>query len=144
MIDHRCRISTILSSSPTLISERVTRAIHKGGQKNNSMSNARKRDGYLHRRLGYVSTQSGSIHYSCLVFLLTCLFSQVSSSPTPEPNITYHNGLSTTSLYDQARTFNVRVIAATCAAISMTASFVAFYWFYRMEKRFRHRYAHYC
>ena len=104
------------------------------------MSNVGKGDKCLRRRFPYTSAQSDSIHNPYLVLLFTCLFSQVSSSPMPGPHIAHHNGLPTTSLYDQARTFNVRVVAATCAAASMTASFIAFYWFCRMEKRFRHRY----
>ncbi|KAF2659202.1 hypothetical protein K491DRAFT_558533, partial [Lophiostoma macrostomum CBS 122681] len=37
------------------------------------------------------------------------------------------------------KAFNVRVAGATCAAVSMTASLIAFYWFCRMETRFRHQ-----
>jgi hypothetical protein len=41
--------------------------------------------------------------------------------------------------YDRKKTFIVRVCAATFSAVSMAASLVSFYWFSRMEKRFRHR-----
>lgn len=37
------------------------------------------------------------------------------------------------------RTWIVRVLALTCSALSMSASAVTFFWFIRMEKRFRHR-----
>ncbi|KAF2799030.1 hypothetical protein K505DRAFT_404874 [Melanomma pulvis-pyrius CBS 109.77] len=50
-----------------------------------------------------------------------------------------HNGPSSINLYDQNKTFIIQVTTAICAAVSITASLVAFYWFFRMEKRFRHR-----
>ncbi|CAO2654850.1 Nn.00g115830.m01.CDS01 [Neocucurbitaria sp. VM-36] len=37
------------------------------------------------------------------------------------------------------RTLKVRIAALICSGVSMMASIVAFYWFFRMEKRFRHR-----
>ncbi|KAF1846645.1 uncharacterized protein K460DRAFT_127804 [Cucurbitaria berberidis CBS 394.84] len=37
------------------------------------------------------------------------------------------------------RTLRVRVAAVICSSFSVVASLVAFYWFCRMEKRFRHR-----
>lgn len=40
---------------------------------------------------------------------------------------------------DLSQTFQVRVATLSCSCISMVASVVAFYWFCRMEKRFRHR-----
>ncbi|KAF2873465.1 G protein-coupled glucose receptor regulating Gpa2-domain-containing protein, partial [Massariosphaeria phaeospora] len=40
---------------------------------------------------------------------------------------------------DVRRTFNVRLASAICAAVSIAASSVTFYWFCRMNKRFRHR-----
>jgi len=37
--------------------------------------------------------------------------------------------------------FILQAIAATCSSLSMVAAFIAFYWFCRMHKRFRHRYS---
>lgn len=35
--------------------------------------------------------------------------------------------------------FVVQVVAVTCSCVSLTIALVAFYWFCRMEKRFRHK-----
>ncbi|OAL54346.1 hypothetical protein IQ07DRAFT_266306 [Pyrenochaeta sp. DS3sAY3a] len=40
---------------------------------------------------------------------------------------------------DAQHTSTVRIVALTCSTIGMVASMVAFYWFFRMEKQFRHR-----
>ncbi|KAF2690406.1 hypothetical protein K458DRAFT_427146 [Lentithecium fluviatile CBS 122367] len=77
--------------------------------------------------LSYIFTSSSR---SCGFFFLlftTSLLSQAASALLPN--------VSTAIL----RTFNVRVAAATCASVSMIYSFVAFYWFARMRKHFRHR-----
>jgi hypothetical protein len=131
-------ISYMLSSTPTVIPETMTGAVHRGPWRKISMSNARLRDNCLTRRLPYTSIQTAGLRYLCLVLLLTCLFSQGSSSPTPDR---HKSSPPTTKLYNTGKTFAVRAMTATSAAVSMTASFIVFYWFCRMEKRFRHRYS---
>jgi hypothetical protein len=88
------------------------------------------------RCLRYFSTNTS--HYLILCAVASFVFS-VSATPVPSPHVPYHKAIDTSIQYGEKATFNVRVGAATCAAASMTASFVAFYWFCRMEKRFRHR-----
>ncbi|KAF9739645.1 hypothetical protein PMIN06_011951 [Paraphaeosphaeria minitans] len=76
-------------------------------------------------------------HYAPMLFAAGSLFTKAISSPLP--NVAHYNGPSSSKLYDDRRTYNVRIAAATCAAISMVAAFTVFYWFCRMQKRFRHR-----
>jgi G protein-coupled receptor GPR1 len=53
--------------------------------------------------------------------------------------------LSSTSAYtsvdahDLHRTYQVRLAALVCSGVSVTTSIIAFYWFCRMDKLFRHR-----
>jgi hypothetical protein len=71
-------------------------------------------------------------------FVITdSLLTRVASSPLP--NVSSQSPDTTTKLYAIARTFSVSVAAVTCASASMLSSMVAFYWFARMHKRFRHR-----
>jgi hypothetical protein len=76
-------------------------------------------------------------YYAPMLFAAGSLFTRAISSPLP--NVAYYGGPSIAKLYDDRKTHNVRVAATACAAISMVASFTVFYWFYRMEKLFRHR-----
>lgn len=95
------------------------------------------------RKIEYRRTYRSSIissfiyHYAPMLFTADCLFTKAISSPLPD--VSHYNGPSSSKLYDEEKTYNVRVAAATCAAISMVAAFTVFYWFCRMEKRFRHR-----
>lgn len=42
---------------------------------------------------------------------------------------------------DLRMTYQVRLACSVCSAISLCASVIGFYWFFRMDKRFRHRYS---
>ncbi|KAF2451380.1 hypothetical protein P171DRAFT_400850 [Karstenula rhodostoma CBS 690.94] len=75
--------------------------------------------------------------YMAMLFTAGSLFTKAISSPLP--NVAHYNGPSSLKLYGDQKTYSMRVAAATCAATSMVAAFTVFYWFYRMEKRFRHR-----
>jgi G protein-coupled receptor GPR1 len=41
--------------------------------------------------------------------------------------------------HDLYRTYQVRLATLVCSGVSVTASIIAFYWFCRMDKLFRHR-----
>ncbi|OAG10152.1 uncharacterized protein CC84DRAFT_1084288 [Paraphaeosphaeria sporulosa] len=72
-----------------------------------------------------------------MLFTAGSLFTKAISSPLP--NVAHYYGPSYSKLYDDQKNYNVRVASAACAATSMVAAFTVFYWFCRMEKRFRHR-----
>jgi hypothetical protein len=82
---------------------------------------------------------------SVLLFFILCMIghgTHALAQPSPNTAIQANQAnvsASPVTLYGRAETYHVRVAAATCAALSMTASLVTFYWFWRMEKRFRHR-----
>ncbi|KAL1597957.1 G protein-coupled receptor gpr1 [Paraconiothyrium brasiliense] len=80
-----------------------------------------------------------SVIYSYVPMLFTAasLFTKAVSSPVPD--VSHYNGPATFQIYNPQGTYNMRVAAAACAAISVVASFIVIYWFCRMEKRFRHR-----
>jgi hypothetical protein len=40
---------------------------------------------------------------------------------------------------DLYRTYQVQLAAAACSSVSVAASIIAFYWFSRMDRLFRHR-----
>jgi G protein-coupled receptor GPR1 len=44
-----------------------------------------------------------------------------------------------TAARDLHRIYQIRVVAIVCSGVSVAASIVAFYWFFRMTKLFRHR-----
>lgn len=68
--------------------------------------------------------------------ILSCLLSGVSSSQLPSA---FESEYTSLDPKDLQRTMRVRIAMLTCSSISMTASLVAFCWFCRMEKKFRHQ-----
>ncbi|KAK7178597.1 plasma membrane G-protein coupled receptor [Paraphaeosphaeria sporulosa] len=86
--------------------------------------------------LPYISACGSNL---LLPFTISVLSASAAPNPSAQPLLSMHNGHDTTSPFSKRKTFNVWVAAAACAAVSMTASIIAFYWFSRMEKRFRHR-----
>jgi hypothetical protein len=86
------------------------------------------------------NASSFTYYYAPMLFAAGSFFTKVISSPLPSvAPYTPYSGPSSLKLYSDQQTYNVRVVAAACAATSMVTSFTVFYWFYRMEKRFRHR-----
>lgn len=83
------------------------------------------------------STPAYRPYHALFMLALSSTLQQADSIPLP--NVSQFNGSSSIQLYSSRKTRAVQVAAAACAAVSMASSFVAFYWFYRMEKRFRHR-----
>ncbi|KAF2121470.1 G protein-coupled glucose receptor regulating Gpa2-domain-containing protein [Lophiotrema nucula] len=83
----------------------------------------------------------GATSSSLVVTLVTTYLNipRVSSAPSPSPNVSFQIAAPVSNWYNKHRTFYVQVSSAACAAVSTAAAFVAFYWFCRMEKRFRHR-----
>jgi len=81
---------------------------------------------------------------SAFLFLLVInsLLSRVASAPLD--HVSPSNQGTSTTLYAVRKTSNVRLAAVICASASTLSSFVAFYWFARMQKRFRHRYVRSC
>ncbi|CAI6275947.1 unnamed protein product [Periconia digitata] len=73
-----------------------------------------------------------------IVGYTTCLLA-VEAASSPMPQIYRQYGPSSTKQFTSNRTYWVQVAGACCAAASMATSCVAFFWFCRMEKRFRHR-----
>lgn len=51
----------------------------------------------------------------------------------------FDSAYTSTDPVDLQRTYQVRLGALACSSVSVVACLVAFYWFCRMEKRFRHR-----
>jgi hypothetical protein len=76
----------------------------------------------------------GFVKPSLFIFLSSSI--PVSSAHLKAPSDSDYTSLDTS---DVLRTWKVRVAALVCSTCSMTASLIAFYWFCRMEKRFRHR-----
>ncbi|KAF2744209.1 hypothetical protein M011DRAFT_489065 [Sporormia fimetaria CBS 119925] len=91
------------------------------------------------------STYSASALYIRLLFLLQLtvpIIVQAYPQSSQEAARVTGGGLrhATSDLYsNETRTLIIRAVAATCASISVTTSAVAFYWFCRMRKRFRHK-----
>jgi hypothetical protein len=95
-------------------------------------------------KVGYQSNSHSRGMYAsvCAYFLVYLLFTdslltRVTSSPLP--NVSSQSPNTTTKLYAAGRKFSVSIAAVTCSSASMLSSMVAFYWFARMHKRFRHR-----
>lgn len=68
--------------------------------------------------------------------ILFCLLPGVSSSHLPSA---FESVYTSIEPKDLQRTLEVRIAMLTCSGISMMASLVAFCWFYRMERQFRHQ-----
>jgi putative hemolysin len=76
------------------------------------------------------------VNYRNIIFLLPA-----AASPTPLPIPHVRRGTtSSAKLYAEHQKHLMQVISATCSAVSVAASIVAFYWFCRMRKHFRHKF----
>ncbi|PVI03545.1 hypothetical protein DM02DRAFT_246709 [Periconia macrospinosa] len=88
-------------------------------------------------RWRYNIPSSSYLHATVAAFTICLIFPRATSSPMPY--IGHHSGPSSKKLFAAHRTYWLQVAGATCAAATMVAACVAFFWFCRMEKRFRHR-----
>jgi G protein-coupled receptor GPR1 len=70
------------------------------------------------------------------LLILLCLVPCVHSSHLPSPDKSAYTSLEPNDLQ---RTLKVQIAMLTCSGISMTASLLAFCWFCRMERQFRHQ-----
>lgn len=68
-----------------------------------------------------------------LVFQLSFVYALPTGEQNPD------SAYFSTKPRDLQQTRQARIAALSCSSLGVVASLVAFYWFYRMDKLFRHR-----